>query len=450
MQCVILAAGSGSRLSSLYNSKPLLPVLGVPLIERNIRSIHEAGITDFIVVTGHHTEALEKFLGGLAVRLSICIRCVHNPDWASTENGRSLLAAKSLVDGPFILTMADHLAEPQLLRHLLSQENGDEVLSLAVDRRLDNPTVDPADVTRVQSSAGRVEFIGKGLAEYDGWDTGFFYCQRPHDFFGVLQQCSSGGRSALTDAVELLASEARVKVVDIGDCYWNDVDTPPQLKLAEEWLLDNSRGESRDGPVARYLNRPLSIRISRRLAAWPVTPNQISIASFSLSLLAAVLIAYGAVPALVLGGLLAQFASVIDGCDGEIARIKYQASAYGGWLDAVFDRYADAALLFALTWALAQSHGGDFVWLIGSFAIIGSFMVSYTADKYDNWAQQRATGWRLGRDLRIVLIAVAAISGWIAPMLLLIGLLMNGEVIRRVWILRPRRPAPAASQAPHP
>src|SRR5690554_7117926 len=89
MQCVILAAGSGSRLSSLYNSKPLLPVLGVPLIERNIRSISEAGITDFIVVTGHRAQEVQSFLQGLAARLGLSIRCIHNAEWDTSENGRS-------------------------------------------------------------------------------------------------------------------------------------------------------------------------------------------------------------------------------------------------------------------------------------------------------------------------------------------------------------------------
>ena len=53
---------------------------------------------------------------------------------------------------------------------------------------------------------------------------------------------------------------------------------------------------------------------------------------------------------LALGGLIAQFASIIDGCDGENARLKFLKSDFGGWFDAVLDRYADALLLFGLTW----------------------------------------------------------------------------------------------------
>ncbi len=439
---MILAAGSGSRLRSLSDSKPLLSVLGVPLIERNIRSMQEAGLREFIVVTGHQAERLEAFLGQLAERLGVVIRCVHNPDWATTENGYSVLAAESLISGPFVLAMADHLAAPGLLRQLIEQTSNDCALTLAVDRRLDNPVVDPTDVTRVSTRDQRLVAVGKTLTTYDCWDTGFFYCAEPARMFAALREAGRNGRSTLSDAVALLASEAQVAVVNIGQHYWNDVDTPRQLELARQWLLDQNRTKSRDGPVARHLNRPLSIRLSGWLAAWPVTPNQISLTSFAMSLAAAALIACGTVPALVAGGVLAQFASVIDGCDGEIARLKYQSSDYGGWLDAVLDRYADAALLLGLTWAWASQAGTALPWLAGACALTGSFMVSYTADKYDHWAQQQQrTGWRMGRDLRVLLIALGAITGLIAPLLWLIALLMNGEALRRVWILRPRRSA---------
>ncbi len=436
MQCVILAAGSGSRLSSLCDAKPLLPVLGVPLIERNIRNLAAAGISEFIVVTGHAADRVDAFLRDLAARLGLPIRCVHNPDWASAENGRSVLAAEKAVHGPFVLAMGDHLAEPGLVRQLIDRA-GDETLSLAVDRRLDNPHVDLGDVTRVRCGDIHVEAIGKKLIHYDGWDTGFFFCRDPQAFFAAIRRACGEGESSLSDAVERLAAAGEVRAVDIGDHYWNDIDSPRQLEFAERWLLDLIGGKTRDGPVARHLNRPLSLRLSRLLAALPVTPNQISITSFVLCLIAAGLMASGSAKMLILGGLLAQFASVLDGCDGEIARLKYQASDYGGWLDAVLDRYGDAALILGLTWALAPEQG-NMAWLLGSLALAGSFMASYTADKYDGWASREgARRWRMGRDLRIFLIALGAVTGWIVPVLLLIAVLMNGEAIRRAWILRP-------------
>ncbi|MFQ5716908.1 MAG: NTP transferase domain-containing protein, partial [Nitrospinales bacterium] len=53
MKCLIIAAGRGSRLQMRGDSKPLIPIFGMPLIERVIRSAHEAGADDFYVVTGY-------------------------------------------------------------------------------------------------------------------------------------------------------------------------------------------------------------------------------------------------------------------------------------------------------------------------------------------------------------------------------------------------------------
>jgi len=61
MKCLIIAAGKGSRLRQLGDSKPLIPLLGVPFIERAIRSAVEAGADDFYVVTGYQGGARSGF-----------------------------------------------------------------------------------------------------------------------------------------------------------------------------------------------------------------------------------------------------------------------------------------------------------------------------------------------------------------------------------------------------
>ena len=77
---------------------------------------------------------------------------------------------------------------------------------------------------------------------------------------------------------------------------------------------------------------------------------------FALALVAAGLFAAGGWFWLAMGGLLAQTASVVDGCDGEVARLRLAESDFGGWFDAVLDRYADAFLLFGLTWHVVFPH----------------------------------------------------------------------------------------------
>ncbi len=435
MKCLILAAGKGSRLRPRAESKPLLPLLGVPLIERVIREARRAGADDFVVVTGHAAETVEAFLADLARRLDVPIATVRNPEWADTENGRSILAAEGLLREPFLLLMADHLFEADLLRDLLRAPLPSAGLCLAVDGNRRNPLVDPGDVTRVRRDGARITAIGKGLEPFDGYDTGIFHCTPA--LFDALRKAARHGDTTLSGAVRQLARDGLAQAVDVSGRFWCDVDDPAALQRAEAALLARLRGKTRDGPVARWLNRPLSIRITRHLVRTGITPNAISLLAFGLSVLAAALFLLPGWPALIAGGLLAQFASVVDGCDGEVARLKYRESDYGGWLDAVLDRYADAFLLGGLAWHAWQAGDGPLALASGFFAITGSFLISYTADKYDGRMRERGGArFRIGRDVRVLLIFLGALLNQALAVLILIAVLMNAETLRRLYVCR--------------
>ena len=217
------------------------------------------------------------------------------------------------------------------------------------------------------------------------------------------------------------------------------MDDQKSFKRAEKLLLDNLVNKLNDGPISHYLNRPLSVRISRKLVDYSITPNQISMFTFLTSVVASVLFMFAGYPALLAGGMLAQFASIIDGCDGEIARLKHLTKSYGGWLDSVLDRYSDAFLLFGLTWHTYLEKMDTLILPIGFLAIIGSFMVSYTAVKYDNLPNRQISSFskfRIGRDVRIFLIFLGALFNQAFAVLMIIAAVMNAETIRRLIISR--------------
>ncbi|MCH8140417.1 MAG: NTP transferase domain-containing protein [Proteobacteria bacterium] len=444
MKCLIIAAGKGSRLQHRGDSKPLIPILGIPLIERVIRTAVEAGADEFYVVIGYQGERVRLFLEGLAERLAIGITPLVNGDWEK-ENGLSVLKARDVLHEPFLLLMADHLFDPNLVRPLTTLQLGDREIALVVDGDTSNPLIDLEDVTRVKveddsSMEGKkIRNIGKGLADFNGFDTGIFLCS-PAIFKALERSNEKDGDATLSAAVRILGAEGCAKAI-LMDGFWIDVDDPAAFKRAERALLDRLRDKPTDGPVARYLNRPISVRISRHLVKRNVTPNQISVFSFLCSVLAAGLFAIGGYVALFLGGVMAQFASIIDGCDGEVARLKYQSSDFGGWFDAVLDRYADAFLLFGLTWHLLAVEANGWVLFAGFMAIIGSFMLSYTADKYDNLMRDRIraggkAGLRMGRDVRVFLIFLGALANMVLPILVLIAVVMNLETLHRVSVAR--------------
>jgi len=435
---LIIAAGKGERLQQRGDSKPLVPILGVPLIERVIRTAMEAGADEFYVVIGYQGQRVRLFLERLAERLAIRITSLVNDDWEK-DNGLSVLKARDVLHEPFLLLMADHLFDPNLVRLLTASNAAAGNIVLVVDRNTRNPLVDMEDVTRVKMEDGKIHDIGKGLADFNGFDTGFFLCSPA--IFKVLEQSKGkDANTSLSAAVQVLAAEGHAKAIPTDD-FWIDVDDPAAFRKAEQALLKRLRDKPNDGPVARYLNRPISVRISRYLVQGDMTPNQISLFSFLCSVLAAGLFALGGYFALLLGGVLAQFASIIDGCDGEVARLKYQSSDFGGWFDAVLDRYADAFLLFGLTWHLLAVDGNGWILFVGFMAIIGSFMLSYTADKYDNLMRERIraggkAGLRMGRDVRVFLIFLGAVANMVLPVLVLIAVVMNVETVRRVSIMR--------------
>ena len=135
-------------------------------------------------------------------------------------------------------------------------------------------------------------------------------------------------------------------------------------------------------------------------------------------------------------GVLAQVSSIVDGCDGEVARLKFQVSEFGGWYDAVLDRYADAFLLFGLTYYV-YFPGENFLYLlVGFLALIGSFINSYTADKYDGLMKRRTVPgkyyFRIGRDVRIFIIFLGALINQPILVLFIIAFATNAENIRRI------------------
>ena len=161
-----------------------------------------------------------------------------------------------------------------------------------------------------------------------------------------------------------------------------------------------------------------------------------------MSTIAAGLLAVGGYPALAAGGVMAQLASIVDGCDGEIARLKGLQSDFGGWFDAILDRYADAFLLFGLMWHAFASTGARLSLAIGFAAIVGSFINSYTADKYDWLMARKLQGspyLRLGRDVRVFTIFLGALFNLPLLTLGVIALATNAEVVRRILVFRRAR-----------
>ena len=429
MKCLIIAAGRGSRLKH-SEPKPLVKLLGIPLIERVIRTAIEAGADDFFVVLGYRADEVKRFLSELSERLSVPIKTIINDKWSEFENGYSVYLAKEHIREPFLLSMCDHIVEADILRELTRCSVDDGTVYLAADIRKDNEFVDLDDVTKVKLDGDVIVDIGKGLKEYDAYDMGVFYCST--SIFDALEESINNGNSSLSGAIKALGKKKKARICPIDRGFWIDVDTEEAFKKAERHLLKTLKKKT-DGPISRYINRPISTFISKFLVKFNITPNQITVFSFLISVVAAFLISQKGYLSLALGGILAQLSSIVDGCDGEVARLKFLSSDYGAWLDRVLDRYSDGLLIMALTIHALYYRFSLTVVVAGFLALLGSFLVSYTAIWYDELIKKKGLKvFRIGRDLRIFLIFIACLFNVPLFVLVLIAVIMNFEALRRI------------------
>ena len=233
---MIIAAGRGSRFGERRESKPLCPVNGRPLIEWVILASRQAGLTDFVVVTGYAREKLEAHLADFSRRQKVPIRCVFNEGWEK-ENGLSVYKAKGRVGEPFALLMSDHIFEAETLARLMDQPLGPDETILAVDSNVrNNPSVDLDDVTKVLVEDGKVAAIGKTIETYNAFDTGMFLCTCA--IFQALEESQRRGDFSLSGGLRVLMESRNVKAMDIGTGFWIDIDDEQALERAENLLAE--------------------------------------------------------------------------------------------------------------------------------------------------------------------------------------------------------------------
>jgi len=235
VKCLIIAAGLGSRLRALAASKPLAEVNGRPLIEHVVRAGREAGLRDFVVVTGYEAEAVEAALADLGPRLGVAVETVRNTEW-ERPNGLSVLAAAPMLDGPFALLMSDHLFDPAILAALIAARRPDAALTLAVDEDLASPTLDLDDATKIlRGPGGRIAAVGKALERYDCVDTGIFVAT-PALLDAIGEAIAAGGAGSLSEGVQRLADQGRAFAAPIAGGWWIDVDDAAAHARAEAML----------------------------------------------------------------------------------------------------------------------------------------------------------------------------------------------------------------------
>lgn len=230
------------------------------------------------------------------------------------------------------------------------------------------------------------------------------------------------------------------------------VNDAPSAQAAERALFRALR-KPQDGWTSRYLNRYISLAISRFLVKTSLRPNQVSIGILGVGLLGAWFAAQGGYGNLVLGAFLFQAQSVLDGCDGEMSRVTHRGSRTGEWLDTVGDDLTNYGFFAGAALGLYRTSHNPLYLLAGGITVVSGLIGSGLEYRYlikigsgDLLKYPLSQGQGTGRfaflqplfkrDTFVFMTLCAALLGAVGPMLCVfaagaVGVLI--AVLRTEW-----------------
>ena len=243
---VILAAGMAKRLRPLTDTRPkcLLPVAGRTLLERTVDAMHQAGITEFVVVTGYRADQIRDFLNVQCSMINVqCsmfnVQYLHNADYAHNNNIYSLWMAGQVVRGrEFLLMDSDILCDPAAVVRIAQEP----VSALAVNRH----DLGEEEMKVVVDSDMRITEISKTCRPEDamGESVGIEHITADYSeaLYRELDQMIL--QEGLVDifyerAFERLIPQGHTfRVVDTTDYFSYELDTPEDYQRAQELFRD--------------------------------------------------------------------------------------------------------------------------------------------------------------------------------------------------------------------
>lgn len=309
---VLLPDSGGSRLVSTFAAGGEPRVLGLGLARRTVMTAGRAGYN----------------------RIYFLARDQAAPSGITAiSNWSSLADAFSLQPGPLIIAHAAILAEPEWLARLIGT-------------RIEPARWAVLPHKMILLAAGAVaEAVAALDADKGGYDLTAAQERLTRRF---------GAPAAVPAAIDPLV-----------------VTTPADVDDAE-WRLLRALVKDTDGFMARHVERPMSLRIARRLASSGITPNQVTLLSIGIGLLGAPCFLSTHWLWQTAGAILFLAHSILDGCDGELARLKFQESRFGGIIDYWGDNIVHIAVFacMAVGWSLSVSASWPL--LLGVAAVLGS------------------------------------------------------------------------------
>jgi CDP-L-myo-inositol myo-inositolphosphotransferase len=349
---IVVAAGTGLDGEKLSPFGQI--VFGeIPQFKRLIITAQRAGIKRFSIIIEKDDTSLKNLLvNDKRIESDIEWHPVGTP--VSFSSTPSLILQSNLVTTPSALS--------DLINHKINQE---EILLL----------IDQARDAWLKSKGDRIEdiFLSGGKA------VGAFMAS------GKLLEKSIMDSMDLKTWVQELISRDKVTFTNFSDGYWMRLTSDDKSAKMAEDLLFSHVGKTMTGWISKNINSKISLRLSRYLVRTPLSPNMISILINIIGMLCGPFYAIGHP---VWGAVFLQIATVLDRCDGEVARIKLLETKRGQWVDTVSDQVTILSFIIGVTFGYYNITKSPLVLVFGTlnlgifiFFLIWSF---YFLHKYTN------------------------------------------------------------------
>ncbi len=348
----------------LSGEQGLIDVARVPVLHRLLFNGRKAGIDTWYLLTWQHASGLDACLAA-DPRLSDVPYQVYD----LRETNDTHLAAALPADEVTIISCTavfDH----RVLRAIQTCEG----LTLGIMRAAQTQTTG----TGVSLCDGQV--MASTTLDWPAYQAiGLLRC--PGALLGQMIRQTRNAMLSTPDPLqpvlaELLATPtATVKALEVSPQQWFPLTAPyPTSAARVEMQLLQQLGRDGDSPIVRWVARRVSRKLTQRLMHTRVKPNHITLVSGAIGISGAVLLAQPIVLWQFLGSLLFLLSTIIDGCDGELARLTLQESAFGAKLDVTMDNVVHGVLFPAIALGLYRQQHDTLYLVLGAFVLGGVFL----------------------------------------------------------------------------
>jgi phosphatidylglycerophosphate synthase len=329
-------------------SMATLKVAGVPVIVRGMMTLYDAGIQRCLLIIARSQQGnIEKFLERYPSGRRPEVDFVYYDEPYRASPGMIDAVARA-ASGRFLLVNANLFFDKELVGVL-------QKVGASAD-----------DVLQVQEGAHSLPIYE---VSSNAWRS--------------LTSFTGEGPRSIESCIRYLTESFNLRFIDKPSEINTFLIVHPRGRIVAEKSLSEAIRHRTDGPIARFINKRISLPISLVLSKLWISPNTITTLNIIIGVFSGVFVADGhRYPVILLGAALFQLASIIDGCDGEVAKLTFRCSKFGQYADTLCDNLSLGSFLTGLIagyWRHTHSPVAFYVGavLITTTAITLFWMIRY-------------------------------------------------------------------------